>query len=114
MPSYRGAAPIQRALLRGDQTSGVSIIDVAADGFDVGHVLYQEEVEVGPDIKYCSLADELGRVGADALVYTLENFEKLSQEKTSQDELAKKNVSSTAPKIKRKVRMELLSSLGLV
>ena len=103
MPSYRGAAPIQRALIDGRKTSGISIIDVAAEGFDVGHVLLQEELLVDDDIKYTALAEEMGRAGADALVRVLEDFENVNARKVSQDQLKADNLPSAAPKIQQKV-----------
>lgn len=70
LPRWRGAAPIQRAILAGDAVTGVSImlLDV---GMDTGPVLARREVAIGESESFGSLHDRLARAGADLLLETL-------------------------------------------
>jgi len=70
LPRWRGAAPIQRAVLAGDRTSGVSIMQMEK-GLDTGPVYLVEEVELAEDETGGSLHDRLSVVGADALIKAL-------------------------------------------
>ncbi|MGZ4810213.1 MAG: methionyl-tRNA formyltransferase, partial [Thermoanaerobaculia bacterium] len=67
LPSYRGAAPIQRAIEAGEATTGVSIIRVDEE-LDHGPVLAIESLEIGPDEHTPSVASRLSQIGAHALV----------------------------------------------
>ena len=72
LPRWRGAAPIQRAILAGDATTGVTIMQMEA-GLDTGPMLAMRETEV--DSKMAgALADELARIGADLMVDILERW----------------------------------------
>jgi len=70
LPRWRGAAPIQRALLAGDRESGVSIMRMDA-GLDTGPVFLQQPVAVAADEDFGSLHDKLARLGAQALLEVL-------------------------------------------
>ena len=70
LPRWRGAAPIQRALLAGDAETGVSIMQLD-EGLDTGPVLTQRRLVVGPDDDSGMLHDRLAQLGAEALVATL-------------------------------------------
>lgn len=70
LPRWRGAAPIERAILAGDQRTGVSIMRLTA-GLDSGPVCLQDSVEVAGD-NYGALAARLETLGGDLLVQTLE------------------------------------------
>jgi len=70
LPRWRGAAPIQRAVLAGDKVSGVSIMQMEK-GLDTGPVYLVEEVELAEDETGGSLHDRLAVVGADALMKAL-------------------------------------------
>jgi methionyl-tRNA formyltransferase len=74
LPRWRGAAPIQRALLAGDRESGVSIMQMDA-GLDTGPVLAQQRVPIAEDEDAGSLHDKLARLGAEAIVATLADVE---------------------------------------
>jgi methionyl-tRNA formyltransferase len=71
LPRWRGAAPIQRALLAGDRQTGVSIMRMDA-GLDTGPVLAQKAIEIGPDDDAGTLHDRLASLGAQMMVDTLE------------------------------------------
>jgi methionyl-tRNA formyltransferase len=70
LPRWRGAAPIERALLAGDRRTGVSIMQVVA-GLDSGPVGLQSAVDIAADDDYGSLAGKLQAIGGDLLVQAL-------------------------------------------
>ncbi len=63
LPRYRGASPIQYALLNGDQEAGVSIIEISKNKFDAGKILLQEELHINPTARYEELQMELAVLG---------------------------------------------------
>lgn len=71
LPRWRGAAPIERAILAGDDETGVSIMRLTA-GLDSGPVCLQERVAISPDDDYGTLAARLERLGGDLLVRALD------------------------------------------
>ena len=73
LPRWRGAAPIQRALLAGDAQSGVSIMQMDA-GLDTGPVLAQCAVAIAPDDDAGTLHDKLAALGAEMIVAALEDI----------------------------------------
>jgi methionyl-tRNA formyltransferase len=73
LPRWRGAAPIQRALLAGDTKTGITIMQMDA-GLDTGDMLLTREVPIKSDDTAASLHDALARCGAQALLETLQNF----------------------------------------
>ncbi len=70
LPRWRGAAPIQRAILAGDAESGVSIMQMD-QGLDTGPVLARAAHPIAPDATGASLHDELAALGARLLAETL-------------------------------------------
>jgi methionyl-tRNA formyltransferase len=70
LPKYRGAAPIQRAILNNEPQTGVSIIKMAA-GLDTGDVLSQRATPIGPDETSAMLHDRLAVMGGELLLDTL-------------------------------------------
>jgi methionyl-tRNA formyltransferase len=73
LPRWRGAAPIQAAILHGDEFTGVSIMKMDA-GIDTGPVLVQEKVYLTEDETLTSLTDKLATLGASLLISTLEEY----------------------------------------
>ncbi len=73
LPRWRGAAPIHRALLAGDEQSGVCIMQMD-EGLDTGDVLLERRVPIGTSETSASLHDTLAALGANALVDALEGF----------------------------------------
>jgi methionyl-tRNA formyltransferase len=71
LPRWRGAAPIERAILAGDAETGVSIMRLTA-GLDSGPVGLQERIPIGPDDDYGSLAARLQELGGELLVRALD------------------------------------------
>ncbi len=72
LPRWRGAAPIQRAILAGDSESGVTIMQMD-EGLDSGPMLARASLPIGPETTGQSLHDELAEIGARLLVSTLED-----------------------------------------
>lgn len=70
LPEYRGAAPMQRAIIDGRRTTGVTIMHMD-DGVDTGDMLLRREVEIGENDNFEVIHDRLGAVGAEALLETL-------------------------------------------
>jgi methionyl-tRNA formyltransferase len=72
LPRWRGAAPVERAILAGDTTTGVCIMDIE-ETLDTGAVYARDEVAITDASTSVSLTNELARVGADLLVRTLKD-----------------------------------------
>jgi methionyl-tRNA formyltransferase len=70
LPRYRGAAPVQHAILKGETETGVSIMQMDA-GLDSGPVLHRVSTPIEPDETAGSLTDRLSELGASALVEAL-------------------------------------------
>ena len=70
LPRWRGAAPIQRAMMAGDAETGVSIMAMEA-GLDTGPVLLREALPIGPHDTGGSLHDRLAALGARLIVEAL-------------------------------------------
>lgn len=75
LPAYRGAAPIQRAIMNGDTTTGVCVMQ-ADEGLDTGPVLSSRTVEIRPDDTYGTLAGRMAALGARLLVETIAAWER--------------------------------------
>ncbi len=72
LPRWRGAAPIQRAIMTGDAETGVTIMRME-EGLDTGPMMKVERVAIRPDSTASSLHDELAAVGANAMVEVLKD-----------------------------------------
>ncbi|HEY8622479.1 MAG TPA: methionyl-tRNA formyltransferase [Casimicrobiaceae bacterium] len=70
LPRWRGAAPIQRALLEGDAQTGISIMQMDA-GLDTGALISARVLPIGPRDSAATLTERLAAVGAEAIVETL-------------------------------------------
>jgi methionyl-tRNA formyltransferase len=96
LPRWRGAAPIQRALLAGDGETGVSIMQMDA-GLDTGPVFVRRALAIAPDDDFGTLHDRLAALGADALVETLAEIAIGRARATPQPQVG----ASYAPKIQK-------------
>lgn len=74
LPRWRGAAPIQRAILAGDAYTGVTLMQMDV-GLDTGPMLLQRRVAIGADVDSAALHATLAQVGAEALLETLGGLE---------------------------------------
>lgn len=85
LPKYRGASPIQQAVLDGEEKSGVTIMQME-DGIDTGDILYQKEIELDPKETGESLFEKLSVLGAEAIVEALPLLEAGKLVPVKQDE----------------------------
>ena len=74
LPKYRGAAPIQWAVINGDKTTGITTMYMDA-GMDTGDMILKEEVEIGSDETTGELWEKLSKIGGQLLVKTLGQIE---------------------------------------
>ncbi|QNK41352.1 methionyl-tRNA formyltransferase [Caproicibacter fermentans] len=75
LPKYRGAAPIQQAVLDGETVTGVTTMQMA-EGLDTGDILMKDRTEIGPDETSGELTARLAEIGARLIVRTLDALEK--------------------------------------
>jgi methionyl-tRNA formyltransferase len=96
LPAYRGAAPIQRAVMAGDAETGVTIMRVVSE-LDAGAMLDVARLPIGPDDTSPEVERRLARLGAERLLVVLEQLAAGTAVETPQDPLA----ATYAPKITR-------------
>lgn len=72
LPRWRGAAPIQRAIMAGDSETGVTIMRME-EGLDTGPMMRVERVDISPETTAASLHDQLAEIGAKAMVEVLKD-----------------------------------------
>jgi methionyl-tRNA formyltransferase len=94
LPKYRGAAPINRALIQGEKETGVTTFFIRKK-VDTGDMIVQERIEIGPDETFGELHDRLAELGGEVIVKTLDLIESGNLRPSRQDE----NMASPAPKI---------------
>ena len=98
LPSYRGAAPIQWALMNGDKTTGVSVFQIEKK-VDTGKIITQAKIDIDKNDNYEILSNKLSKVGAGALVEALNNLEEGEVDYNKQD----KSLVTKAPKISKEM-----------
>lgn len=97
LPEYRGAAPIQRAILDGNSDTGVTLI-MLTEGLDSGPIVAQQRIEILDDDDARSVADMLAVMGADMLMRIIEEAEKVGViEAVPQDDA----LATYAPQIRK-------------
>ena len=74
LPKYRGAAPMQWAIIDGETVTGITTMYMAK-GLDSGDMLLKEEVEITPEDTFATVHDKMAVVGANLLVETLQKLE---------------------------------------
>jgi methionyl-tRNA formyltransferase len=75
LPSYRGAAPVQRAIQNGETTSGITIFKIDAN-LDTGPIYFQEKYEILPNATTSDVLKDLSEIGAKAFPRVLADIEK--------------------------------------
>ncbi|QUO38072.1 methionyl-tRNA formyltransferase [Dysosmobacter sp. Marseille-Q4140] len=85
LPKYRGAAPINWAILNGEETTGVSIMYMAK-ALDAGDVILQKSTPIGPDEDAPALTARLAQLGAEALSETVTALAAGTADRTPQNE----------------------------
>lgn len=87
LPAYRGAAPIQRALMHGEEMTGVTVLYMTPR-MDAGEIIVQEKVKILPGENFGSLHDRLAQVGAAKLKEALTLVARGEAPRRAQDEAA--------------------------
>lgn len=96
LPKYRGAAPIQWAIINGEKETGVTIMKMD-EGLDTGDMLYWEKTQIKEYETAQELFDRLSQIGAEALVKTIKNIDSITPVPQNHDEY------TYAPMISREV-----------
>lgn len=98
LPRYRGAAPIQWAVINGDETAGVTTMFMG-EGMDTGDMLLKAETAIGPEETAGELFDRLKVLGAGLLGETLDRLEQGSLKRIPQDDA----LASRAPMLTKEM-----------
>ena len=98
LPKYRGAAPIQWALINGESETGLTTFKLA-EKVDTGNIYLQEKIEIFPADNFETLHDRMSLLGADLVLRTIELIESGNYELKQQDD----SIASSAPKITREI-----------
>ena len=98
LPKYRGAAPIQWAVLNGDKTTGITTMYMDA-GMDTGDMILKKEVEIGEDETTGELWDRLSKIGGELLVETLDKINKGTAPRIKQND----SEATIAPMLDKKM-----------
>lgn len=85
LPRWRGAAPIERALLAGDAETGITIMQMDK-GLDTGAMLYRKSLDISAIDDRQTLETRLANIGREGLVYCLDNLEKIRGNAQAQDD----------------------------
>ena len=96
LPKYRGAAPIEWAIINGETVTGITTMKMNA-GLDTGDILLQSEVQIGAEMILPELRKSLMTVGADLLLNTLDKLQAGELQPIKQDD----SLSSYAPMLKK-------------
>ncbi len=86
LPRFRGAAPLQRTIIAGDKTTEVCIMQMD-EGLDTGDVLLAKRIDIDPRMTFKELHDKCAIIGADELVWCLDNFSTLKPMKQTEEGL---------------------------
>ncbi len=85
LPKYRGAAPMQRAIIDGEKETGVTIMYMA-EGVDTGDIIATEAFPIGPEDDFEAIHDRSAEVGAKLLVKTIKDIAEGAATRTPQDD----------------------------
>ena len=85
LPRWRGAAPIQRAIMKGDKETGISIMKIVPK-LDAGPVLIQSKLSIGNEINYEQMSEKMSVLGAKLIIDALELIKNNKANFTPQDE----------------------------
>jgi len=98
LPNYRGAAPINWAIINGEKTSGITTM-LMDEGMDTGDILLKKEIEIGEDDTSVELSEKLSAIGALLLIETIEKGQNDEIEPIKQND----SEATYAPIIKKDV-----------
>lgn len=96
LPKYRGAAPIQHAILNGEKITGITTMYMD-EGMDTGDIIYEEELVIKEEETFGELHDRMALLGAKTLIKTIEGIKLGKAPRISQNE----QLATYAPKIKK-------------
>jgi len=96
LPKYRGAAPVNWAILKGEKISGVTIFKMTEE-MDAGDIIAAKKVDINDDDTALSLGDKLSKVSSELLMHTLKAIEKKKVHPIAQNS----QEASYAPKLKK-------------
>jgi methionyl-tRNA formyltransferase len=96
LPKYRGAAPINWALIKGERATGVTVMKMTEE-MDAGPIILQKEIDIADDDTAITLGEKLSDLGAKALLESLQQIEAKTYRLLPQD----KKQASFAPKLKK-------------
>ncbi len=85
LPKYRGACPIQHAILNREKETGVSVIEISKGKFDAGGIVYQASIEMNEGTRFQELSEELGMMGGQGVLEVLRDLEGCRARKLLQD-----------------------------
>jgi len=98
LPKYRGAAPIQWALINGETETGLTTFKLA-EKVDTGNIYLQEKVKIYPEDNFETLHDRMSELGAKFILETVNLIERGNYEMKQQDD----SLASPAPKITKEI-----------
>jgi len=99
LPKFRGAAPIQWALIRGEKETGLTTFALA-EKVDTGNIYYQEKIEINDGDNFGTLHDRMSELGAEVVLKTVEMVESGNFSLMEQDG----SKASPAPKITKEIQ----------
>lgn len=94
LPKYRGAAPINWAIINGEKNTGITIMEME-EGLDSGDMILSQEIDILPEDDYLSMHDKLASLGADLLIEAIDKIKVKEDVRIPQDE----ELSTYAPMI---------------
>ena len=100
LPKYRGSAPIQRAIIAGEEVTGITIMRMDA-GMDTGDILAQREIPIGPEDNEDSMFRKMGETGSRFILEVLPEIENGTLDGTPQDH----ELATYAPPIEKEEGM---------
>ncbi|MCG6912822.1 methionyl-tRNA formyltransferase [bacterium BMS3Abin03] len=98
LPKYRGAAPIQWALINGETETGLTTFKLA-EKVDTGNIYLKEKIEIKPDDNFESLHDRLSEIGSKVVLQTVEMIDSGNYKLKNQDD----SLATPAPKITKEI-----------
>jgi methionyl-tRNA formyltransferase len=98
LPKYRGAAPIQWALINGETETGLTTFKLA-EKVDTGNIYHQQKLEILPEDNFGTLHDRMSELGAELILETVNLIENGNYELKKQDD----SLASPAPKITKEI-----------
>lgn len=98
LPKYRGAAPIQFAIINGEEKTGITTMYMS-EGLDTGDMIFKDEIEIMPDDTTAILHDKLALLSKSTLTKTLDQIERRIAPRIAQEE----EYSSYAPLISKQM-----------